>query len=65
MSYESLNHGDVFILDDGKTIYCWNGMDSSKRERVKVSLQYGGITCNIIIKLSLPAYHLYSQEIPN
>ena len=36
MSYKSLNEGDVFVLDDGKVIYCWNGKDSSKRERVKV-----------------------------
>lgn len=37
LSYKSLNHGDVFILDDGKTIYCWNGKDSSKRERIKAA----------------------------
>ena len=37
LTYESLNQGDVFILDDGKTIYCWNGTDSTKRERVKAA----------------------------
>ncbi|XP_066925925.1 gelsolin, cytoplasmic-like [Clytia hemisphaerica] len=37
LTYKSLNHGDVFVLDDGKTIYCWNGKDSSKRERVKAA----------------------------
>ncbi|XP_065059180.1 advillin-like [Rhopilema esculentum] len=35
LSYKSLNHGDVFVLDDGKTIYCWNGKESSKKERIK------------------------------
>ena len=37
MTYESLNQGDVFILDDGKTIYCWNGTGSTNRERVKAA----------------------------
>ncbi|XP_065668513.1 advillin isoform X2 [Hydra vulgaris] len=37
VTYKSLNHGDVFILDDGMTIYCWNGKDSSKRERIKAA----------------------------
>ena len=36
MSYKSLNHGDVFVLDDGKVIYSWNGKESSKKERIKV-----------------------------
>ena len=44
MTYKSLNHGDVFVLDDGKTIYCWNGKDSSKRERVKVSTTFVYVT---------------------
>lgn len=37
MHYKSLNHGDVFVLDDGKVIYCWNGKESSKKERIKVN----------------------------
>ena len=37
MTYESLNQGDVFILDDGKTIYCWNGTQSTNRERCKAA----------------------------
>ena len=24
-------------MDDGKTIYCWNGIESTKRERVKAA----------------------------
>ena len=37
LTYKSLNHGDVFVLDDGKTIYCWNGKQSSKKEKVKAT----------------------------
>jgi len=35
LSYKSLNQGDVFVLDDGKLIFCWNGKESSKKERIK------------------------------
>ena len=36
LTHKSLNSGDVFILDDGLTIYAWNGKDSNKTERMKV-----------------------------
>lgn len=33
LNIESLNHSDVFILDNNETIYQWNPQDSSKMER--------------------------------
>lgn len=33
VSYESLNSGDVFILDTGLIIFCWNGISSSRAEK--------------------------------
>uniref|UniRef100_A0A7S4KLT6 HP domain-containing protein n=1 Tax=Guillardia theta TaxID=55529 RepID=A0A7S4KLT6_GUITH len=33
--HESLNSGDVFILDDGLTLYQWNGRESNKYEKAK------------------------------
>ncbi|KJE93069.1 villin [Capsaspora owczarzaki ATCC 30864] len=35
LSSDSLNQGDVFILDNGRQIIQWNGRDSSKAERSK------------------------------
>lgn len=35
MTTDSLNAGDVFVLDNGLTIYVWNGAQSSPRERMK------------------------------
>lgn len=35
LTWESLNSGDVFILDCGLDLYQWNGKDSSGMERVK------------------------------
>eukprot|EP00004_Rigifila_ramosa_P003141 TRINITY_DN132_c0_g1_i1.p1 TRINITY_DN132_c0_g1~~TRINITY_DN132_c0_g1_i1.p1 ORF type:complete len:824 (-),score=219.57 TRINITY_DN132_c0_g1_i1:102-2516(-) len=35
LSAKSLNHGDVFILDKGLTIYQWNGKDAHKLEKAK------------------------------
>eukprot|EP00020_Sapocribrum_chincoteaguense_P003972 CAMPEP_0170751312 /NCGR_PEP_ID=MMETSP0437-20130122/11387_1 /TAXON_ID=0 /ORGANISM="Sexangularia sp." /LENGTH=417 /DNA_ID=CAMNT_0011090345 /DNA_START=124 /DNA_END=1377 /DNA_ORIENTATION=- len=36
LSYESLNSGDVFILDDGhETVIQWNGKKANRAERVK------------------------------
>lgn len=37
LTYESMNKGDVFILDHGLKIFCWNGSESSKIERVKAA----------------------------
>ena len=37
LTYKSLNHGDVFVLDDGKKIYCWNGKQASIMEKVKAA----------------------------
>ncbi|XP_065059381.1 advillin-like [Rhopilema esculentum] len=37
LSHESMNKGDVFILDDGLKIFCWNGSESSKIERIKAA----------------------------
>ena len=39
MHYTSLNNGDVFILDEGMTIHCWNGSQCSRTERMKVIKQ--------------------------
>lgn len=38
LHYTSLNKGDVFILDEGMTIHCWNGSQCSRTERMKVTL---------------------------
>lgn len=38
MHYTSLNKGDVFILDEGMTIHCWNGSQCSRTERMKVMI---------------------------
>lgn len=35
LHYTSLNKGDVFILDEGMTIHCWNGSQCSRTERMK------------------------------
>ena len=35
LSYQSLNSGDVFILDTGLTLYQWNGSQSSGIEKAK------------------------------
>eukprot|EP01118_Nematostelium_gracile_P007837 TRINITY_DN2573_c0_g1_i2.p1 TRINITY_DN2573_c0_g1~~TRINITY_DN2573_c0_g1_i2.p1 ORF type:complete len:677 (+),score=200.32 TRINITY_DN2573_c0_g1_i2:287-2032(+) len=35
LTYKSLNDGDVFILDDDKTIYVFNGKKSSRVEKAK------------------------------
>lgn len=36
MSWNSFNLGDVFLLDNGKTIIQWNGPKSNTQERLKV-----------------------------
>lgn len=38
LSVQSLNQGDVFILDAGSTIFVWNGPQSNVGERIKVVL---------------------------
>ena len=40
----SLNSGDVFILDQGLTIYQWNGKDASRSEKAK------GLDISVAIK---------------
>lgn len=35
LSAKSLNHGDVFILDCGKTLYLWTGKEASYKEKIK------------------------------
>lgn len=37
LSRDSLNSGDVFILDNGLTLYQWNGSKSSGQERIKAA----------------------------
>lgn len=37
VSNASLNTGDCFILDCGKSLYLYNGSDSNKHEKAKVS----------------------------
>ena len=32
---DSLNEGDVFVLDTGNLLMQWNGKSSSKKERAK------------------------------
>ena len=38
VSYKSLNHGDVFVLDCPNRVYQWNGKTSSMAERAKVGV---------------------------
>ena len=35
LKVESLNEGDVFVLDAGMTIYYWAGVDANEREKLK------------------------------
>ena len=35
LAWESMNSGDVFILDLGLTIYVWNGKEASRLEKIK------------------------------
>ena len=37
ISYQSLNSGDVFLLDCGKELYQWQGKNASGQERFKAS----------------------------
>lgn len=37
MSWKSFNRGDVFLLDLGQLIIQWNGPESNRAERLKVS----------------------------
>ena len=45
--YTSLNKGDVFILDEGMTIHCWNGSHCSRTERMKVIVRYLKVTITL------------------
>lgn len=35
VSWESLNEGDVFVLDCKETVWCWVGQDCSRLEKIK------------------------------
>ena len=35
LAWNSMNSGDVFILDLGLTIYVWNGKESGRLEKIK------------------------------
>jgi len=35
LSWRSMNHGDVFILDTGLKIYVWNGREAGRLERIR------------------------------
>lgn len=35
LAWDSMNSGDVFILDLGLTIYVWNGKEASRLEKIK------------------------------
>jgi hypothetical protein len=37
MSWKSFNRGDVFLLDLGKLIVQWNGPESNRMERLRVT----------------------------
>ena len=37
---QSLNRGDVFILDNGTKIWVWCGYESNKLERIKASYDF-------------------------
>lgn len=38
VSWNSFNNGDIFLLDMGKSIVQWNGPQSNRREKLKVTL---------------------------
>lgn len=40
MSWKSFNRGDVFLLDLGKIIIQWNGPESNRMERLRVSVAH-------------------------
>ena len=56
MHYTSLNKGDVFILDEGMTIHCWNGSQCSRTERMKVMMTKGTF-CAFSSHLCYHAYY--------
>ena len=35
MSWKSMNHGDVFILDLGLKVWVWQGEEAGKMEKIK------------------------------
>ena len=38
LSVDSLNTGDSFVLDCGRTIYAWNGSEANRTEKITVSI---------------------------
>ena len=55
MHFTSLNKGDVFILDEGMIIHCWNGSQCSRTERMKVMMTKSSF-CAFSLHL---CYHAY------
>jgi len=43
ISWSSMNHGDVFVLDSGKKIFVWAGANSSGGEKMKAGVIAAGM----------------------
>ena len=55
MSWKSFNRGDVFLLDLGKLIIQWNGPESNRMERLRVTPTPVPPTQNPTLPLPTPA----------
>jgi gelsolin len=58
MSYQSLNSGDVFVLDAGMKLYQWNGSKAGPQEKMK-----GATLCRAIDdeRKGLPTVHVFEE----
>ncbi|KAG0327393.1 hypothetical protein BGZ99_007723 [Dissophora globulifera] len=56
VSKESINTGDVFILDTGKVLYQWNGRKSSGIEKVKAAEYAHGIEADRAGKVNVQTF---------